>query len=144
MSIHLRKARKRIKRLKETHNFYKQLFTAQPNDAHARDKCLTCTIPKLPDDTRESREGPITEEELRKAVLAMESNKSPGCDGQSSNSFCNNFWPILGEKLTCVYNYAFDNGLLTVSQRREIISLLFKKGDHTLLKKLADSKYTPY
>ena len=119
--------------LKETHNFYKQLFTAQPIDVQARDKFLNCTIPKLSDDARESCEGLITEEELRKAVMAMENNKSPGCDGLTSN-FYKKFWPILGERLSRVYNYAFNNGLLTVSQRRGIITLLFKKGDRTQLK----------
>lgn len=119
--------------LKETHSFYKQLFTAQPIDVHARDKFLNCAIPKLSDDARESCEGLITEDELRKAVMAMENNKSPGCDGLTSN-FYKHFWPILGEKLTRVYNYAFNNGLLTVSQRRGIITLLFKKGDRTQLK----------
>jgi hypothetical protein len=80
--------------LKETHKFYKLLFTAQPSDAHARNKFLNCAIPKLPDDARKSCEGLMTEEELKKAVMAMESNKSPGCDGLTSN-FYKHFWPIL-------------------------------------------------
>ena len=78
-------------------------------------------------------EGLITEEELREAVKAMVCNKSPGCDGLTTN-FYKHFWPILGESLTRVFNYAFENGYLTVSQRRGIITLLFKKGDRTLLK----------
>ena len=119
--------------LKETHKFYKELFTAQPIDAQARNKFLNCAIPELPDDARESCEGLITEEELSKAVTAMESNKSPGFDGLMFN-FYKHFWPILGDKLTRVFNYAFHNGLLTVSQRRGIITLLFKKGDRTQLK----------
>lgn len=119
--------------LKETHEFYKALFTAQPCDAHARNEFLNCTIPKLSDDARMSFEGLITEEELSGALKAMECNKSPGCDGLTTN-FYRDFWPILGEGLTRVYNYAFENGFLTVSQRRGMITLLFKKGDRTLLK----------
>lgn len=80
-----------------------------------------------------SFEGLITEEELSEALKAMECNKSPGCDGLTTN-FYRDFWPILGEGLTRVYNYAFENGFLTVSQRRGMITLLFKKGDRTLLK----------
>ena len=87
--------------LKETHKFYKQIFTAQASDADARNKFLNCAIPKLPDDARECYEGLITEEELKKAVMAMESNKSPGSDGLTSN-FYKHFWPILGVKLTRV------------------------------------------
>ena len=63
----------------------------------------------------------------------MECNKSSYCDGLTSN-FYKHFWPPLGEKLSCLYNYAFVNGFLTVSQRRGIITLLFKKGDRTLLR----------
>lgn len=87
--------------LKETHKFYKDLFTAQPCDAHARNEFLNCTIPKLSDDARMLCEGLITEDELREAVKTMECNKSPGCDGLTTN-FYKHFWPILGESLTRV------------------------------------------
>ena len=89
--------------------------------------------PKLPDNARESCEGPITVEEVKKALTSMENNKSPGIDGLSTN-FYKHFWPLLCEKLALVYNYAFETGCLTVSQRRGVISLIFKKGDRTLLK----------
>lgn len=75
----------------------------------------------------------ITEEELNNAVKAMENNESPGFDGLTTN-FYKHFWPLLGAELTRVYNYSFNNGLLTVSQRRRIITFLFKKGDRTQLK----------
>ena len=77
--------------LRETLKFCKALFTAQPCDAHARNEFLNCTIPKLSDDVCL-----ITEEELSKAVKAMECNKSPGCDGLMMN-FYKHFWPTLGE-----------------------------------------------
>ena len=119
--------------LKETYNFYKSLYSAQPCIEQARNQFLTAAIPSLPVDACESCEGLITEEELLKAVKSMENNKSPGFDGLTTN-FYKHFGPILNEKLTRVYNHAFKTGRLTVSQRRGIISLLFKKGDRTLLK----------
>ena len=119
--------------LKETYYFYKTLYTAQPCDELARKQFLSADIPKLPDNARNSCEGLITEEELLKAVRSMENNKSPGFDGLTTN-FYKHFWPILGEKLTSIFNYAFRTGALTVSQRRGVISLLFKKGDRTQLK----------
>ena len=119
--------------LKETYYFYKTLYTAQPCAEDARNQFLNAAIPKLPDNARNSCEGLITEEELLKAVRSMESNKSPGFDGLTTN-FYKHFWPILSEKLTRVYNYAFRTGALTVSQRRGVISLLFKKGDRAQLK----------
>ena len=119
--------------LKETYNFYKSLFTVQPYDEDARNEFLNAAIPKLPDNVRTSCEGLIREEELLKAVHSMENNKSPGIDGLTTN-FYKHFWPILGEKLTRVDNYAFREGTLAVSQKRGVISLLFKKGDRTQLK----------
>ena len=65
----------------------------------------------------------ITEEELNNAVKAMENNESPGFDGLTTN-FYKHFWPLLGAELTHVYNYSFNNGLLTVSQWRGIITLV--------------------
>ena len=62
----------------------------------------------------------------------MENNKSPGLDGLSTN-FYKHFWPIIGPDLTQIYNYAYDHGQLSLSQRRGVISLLFKKGDWTKL-----------
>ena len=70
---------------------------------------------------------------MRKAVTAMELDKSPGIDGLTTN-FYKHFWPLFGPRLTQVYNYAFKSGQLSVSHRRGVISLLFKKGDRTLLK----------
>ena len=119
--------------LKETYSFYKTLFTAQPCDEDARKQFLNADIPKLSDNARTSCEGLITEEELEKAVCSMENNKSPGIDGLTTN-FYKHFWPILSKKLTSVYNHAFRTGTLAVSQRRGVISLLFKKGDRTQLK----------
>ena len=63
----------------------------------------------------------------------MEYNKSPGLDGLSTN-FCKYFWPILGHELVHIYNYAFDQGQLPLTPRRGVTSLLFKKGDLSLLK----------
>ena len=119
--------------LKETYNFYKALYSAEPCDEKARDQFLSTAFPKLPDNARDSCEGLITEQELQKAVSSMENNKSPGFDGLTTN-FYKHFWPLLGEKLTRVYNYAFQTGRLAVSQRRGVITLLFKKGDRTQLK----------
>ena len=78
--------------LSETHAFYKSLYSAQPSDEDAQDRFLSGNIPRLPDDARESCEGRITEVELRKALTAMENDKSPGIDGLTTN-FYKQFWP---------------------------------------------------
>ena len=119
--------------LSETRAFYKKLYSAEICDENAQETFLNATIPNLPEDARNLCEGELTEEELRKAVTAMELDKSPGIDGLTTN-FYKHFWPLFGPRLTQVYNYAFKSGQLSVSQRRGVISLLFKKGDRTLLK----------
>ena len=63
----------------------------------------------------------------------MENNKSPGIDGLTTN-FYKHFWPLIGNRLTCVLNHALKAGSLSVTQRRGIITLIFKKGDRTKLK----------
>ena len=62
----------------------------------------------------------------------MANNKSPGIDGLTTN-FYKHFWHLFGTELTTLYNYAFHHDLLTLTQRRGIITLLFKKGDRTKL-----------
>ena len=92
-------------------------------------------FPKLTEEVRAGCDDRLTEEELKEALFSMENNKSPGVDGLSTN-FYKHFWPLFSDKLLLVYNYAFDSGCLSVSQRPGIISLVFKKEDRTLLKNL--------
>ena len=119
--------------ISETYKFYKSLYSAEPDDKPARVAFLNFNAPKLSESERVFCEAPITLEELTKALTSMENNKSPGFDGLSPN-FYKHFWPLLGDKLVIVYNYAFQSGCLSVSQRRGVISLVFKKGDRSLLK----------
>ena len=119
--------------LRETHDFYRTLYSAESCDESARTLFLDADFPKLTEEARGSCDDRLTEEELREALFSTENNKSPGVDGLSTN-FYKHFWPLFSDKLLFVYNYAFDSGCLSVSQRRGIISLVFKKGDRTLLK----------
>ena len=38
------------------------------------------------------------------------------------------FWAVSGKDLVEVLNYGFQNGQLSISQRRGLLSLIFKKG----------------
>lgn len=117
----------------ETHSFYKSLFSAQPCDENVQANFLSGCYPNLSEEACASCKGMLTNEELKKAVYSMENDKSPGIDGLTTN-FYKQFWPILGDKLTCVCNHAFHAGHLSITQRRGIITLIFKKGDPSLLK----------
>ena len=63
--------------LSETRAFYKKLYSAETCDENAQETFLNATIPNLPEDARNSCEGELTEEKLRKAVTEMELDKSP-------------------------------------------------------------------
>ena len=71
--------------LSESCAFYKKLYSAEVCGQEAQDGFLNDAIPRLPDDARDLCEGELTEEQLRKAVLLMENDKSPGIDGLTSN-----------------------------------------------------------
>ena len=52
----------------------------------------------------------------------------PGPDGLPMEFYLKS-WPVLGPDLVSVLNSCFDAGVLSLFQRRGVISLSFKKGD---------------
>ena len=116
----------------ETHASYKTLHTAQQNDPDKQNEFLNIETLILTQHDRNSCKGYTIEHELLTALQTMENNKSPGLDGLSTNLY-KHFWHILGPELTRIYNYAYDHRQLSLSQRRGVISLLFKEGDRTKL-----------
>ena len=83
-----------------------------------------------------SCEGLINEVECTSALRDFNSNKTPGTDGLPAE-FYRFFWPDICHDLIASYNYAFQHGTMSISQRRSIISLIPKKGkDKTILENL--------
>ena len=81
-------------------------------------------------------EGMISEEECLTALKEFKNNKTPGTDGFSAECY-KFFWSDLGTQMTASFNYAFQKGSLSISQKRGIISLIPKKNkDKTLLENL--------
>ena len=56
----------------------------------------------------------------------MNLNKSPGFDGLPIEFYIV-FWNDINDMLLNSYNYSFENGLLSLSQRNGVITLLPKK-----------------
>lgn len=84
----------------------------------------------------ESCAGLLSEDECLNAIKEFKNNKSPGTDGFTSE-FYKFYWPELKSDMTSSFNYAFQKGTLSISQRRGIISLIPKKDrDKTLLENL--------
>ena len=63
----------------------------------------------------------------------MAKRKSPGTDGLPAEFYLAS-WDILGPDLVEALNASFDSGLLPLSQRDALISLVFKKSDRLLHK----------
>ena len=114
-------------------SFYVLLFTAQPLVVGEQDFFLSQLARRLSAAERALCEGELTLEECNAAVDGMASGKSPGVDGLPAE-FYQRFWPLLGEDLVEVLNYAYTSGRLSPSQRSGLITLLHKRGDHLEMK----------
>ena len=91
------------------------------------------SIPKLPEEERLSCEGRITIEECVKALDTFENGKTPGNDGIPTG-FYKTFWSCVGKVMTNVFNYSFDSGEISNSQKQAIITFTDKKDkDRTYL-----------
>jgi len=71
-------------------------------------------------------EVPISEEELFKALLESDNNKSPGTDGLPVD-FYKVFWPHVKKFMLASFTQSYKNGYLSITQRQGIISLIPKK-----------------
>ena len=125
--------------LREQRNFYETLYsTTKTNTFETKrleDKFLnTPNLPKLDiEDTREIGTK-LTINECYKSLKTFQPNKSPGNDGIPAE-FLRYFWPELGKIMVASFNEAYEEGLLTTSQRQAVITLIDKKDkDRTLLK----------
>ena len=70
----------------------------------------------------------MTYNECLKSLNKMKGNKSPGLDGITTEWY-QAFWPLVGELLVDVFNEGHQLGSLSDSQRKAVMSLIFKKGD---------------
>ena len=85
---------------------------------------------QLPEEMASICEGEITLAECTKALSMMQNNKSPGSDGLTTE-FYRAFWDIISTYVVNSFNYAFNTGNLSISQRQGIISLIPKKKKDT-------------
>ncbi|KAL9978135.1 hypothetical protein ACROYT_G015622 [Oculina patagonica] len=122
--------------LQECVNFYSDLYssrTIQNNkedlDFFPRDNSV-----RLDEDCKDSCEGLLSANECLSALKTMESNKSPGSDGFPAE-FYKFFWNDISTLFVNAINCSFQKGLLSVTQRQGIVSLLPKKDKNPILLK---------
>ena len=105
---------------KETDEMMSELFTKSDN------------IPQLSEENKISCEGTITLPEIEKVIKTFKLNKTPGNDGLPVEFYVK-FWKNLNIPMKNSFNYAYDNGSLSNSQRQAVITLLEKSGKSRLL-----------
>ena len=127
--------------LKELQKFYSELYTsASENEEKVPDQVQDSDITsRLTDEQRDACEGYVTLKECYESLSSFKPNKSPGCDGLPAEFYLT-FWQEIGTKLVECLNYCLEKNILSLSQRRGVITLLEKKGKDPLkIKKLEAS-----
>ncbi|KAI8478581.1 hypothetical protein Bbelb_436790 [Branchiostoma belcheri] len=109
-------------------DFYTRLFTKDQLNLEDREFFLDKLDTALPEEVSNCLERPLSSEELLSAIKGMANNKTPGSDGLPKE-FYYKFWDLVGPDILEVFNEGLGDGLLTVSQRQGIITLLDKAGD---------------
>ena len=126
--------------LEEQKKYYETLYRSQVSDSQdAQESDVFFNLnstPTLSEDEQALCEGLITQREALNALKDFSADKKPGIDGLPAECL-RYFWPELQSSIVSSFNYAFQNGSLSISQRRGIISLIPKKNkDKTILENL--------
>ena len=119
----------KFKVLEEIQNFYVKLYSDTPlsfDSGVCKNFLESLNIPKLSDENNSEFDQPLTKSEVYRTILSMNLNKSPGFDGLPIEFYIV-FWNVIYDILLNSYNYSFENGLLSLSQRNGVITLLPKK-----------------
>ena len=121
--------------LKMQAEFYEALYSEKHTKTkdEMRDYLGSIETPKLSQIEMEECEGPLRLEECRESLKSFKLNKAPGNDGLPIE-FYKQFWPLFGKLLLDSFNYAYEHGDLSNSQRQAVITLLDKGKDRSLLK----------
>ncbi len=125
--------------LAEQKRFYENLYSdTAPSGEYDWNEALNDFtkggLTSLSDAEKIKCEGLISEKECTDALKGMKRGKSPGCDGFTVE-FYQFFWQHIKGLVLDSLNYGYQNGELSVDQKRGIITLIPKKGKiRTLLK----------
>lgn len=120
--------------LEEEERFFEEIYTSR----NMNPTCPTFneffeTENALSEEIAKTYEGAMSVHECELALKTMENNKTPGADGVTPE-FYRYFWNLLGSFMVSSFNYAFQNGTLSLSQRQGIISLIPRKKNTEYLK----------
>ena len=117
--------------LEEQKTFYYNLYKEQEVDLENEDFTnkffiIDNDIPILTDENKNICEGGITNEECIDAIKSMDNCKSPGVDGLPAE-FYKILWNDISDLVLDSFNYSYQKGELSITQKQSIITLLPKK-----------------
>ena len=118
--------------LNEMKNYYKILYTRVETKKH-EEFFNDLWGPKFEDNHKDRTNNEITEEEILIVLKNTAKNKAPGEDGLPSE-FYKVFWIDIKRYLIKSYQHSYSTGILSITQRRGVISLIPKKKDPLNLK----------
>ena len=123
--------------LQEQMHFYKALYASNNHESSVAANSdlrliFSENITPLENDDKLSCEGKVTQAECLKALKDFKNEKSPVTDGLQAE-FYKYFWTELHPDMIRSFNFAYDNGSLSISQRRGIITLIPKPNKDTTL-----------
>ena len=107
-------------------DFYENLYTMKNEQNESCDE-LFAEIPTLSQEEQQLCENPISMEEILNSLKDLPNNKTPGSDGLTTN-FYKFFWIDIKEHVFNSFMYAFENGSLSIEQKRGILNIIPKKG----------------
>ena len=111
------------------HDFFTNLYTCDLNVDHdVQDVFLNSISDSISQEKSNLIDKPIELSEIKKALMSMAKNKSPGIDGLPVEFYLQ-FYDIICDDLLMVYNEVYSSELLSNTQRMAVITLLPKKGD---------------
>ncbi|XDV54613.1 hypothetical protein PO909_022862 [Leuciscus waleckii] len=108
--------------------FFSDLYKSELREWGADAESFLEGLPKVDEESNNELQQTLSVQELYAAMMSMENGKSPGIDGLPVE-FYKALWPVIGEDLLTVLNDSLERGLLPLSCRRAVITLLPKKGD---------------
>ena len=127
--------------LLEEKEFYSKLYkeSLSVNDEKYRDSRkyffdISDSFPQLSEEQKNYCDKDITENEILNAIKDLKNGKTPGSDGLPIE-FYKFFWINIKDLLVNSILYAFENGELSIEQKRGIITLLPKKSKNRLFLK---------
>ena len=120
--------------LKEQHDFYAELYSSEREVIFDLDNT---TGIHANDYDRSHLNKQLTLEELHTATFTMKANKTPGLDGLPVE-FYHCFWTLIANKLLELYQYSYKEGILNLTARQGLISLLPKGNRDTSRLKIGD------